>query len=312
MQVAQDQFSQHESKSESRKSPTGLSLRSNKSWQQLFEYVSVRGKSPWQPAEREVWRRGRTLHGQIEVLSVPRKQPLSQWVTFNEKRKPGSLSLSLSSWPPLHLEFSLHAHHEWERGERLFPSVWGLATGQSWHGFTAGSITKIFKFSRISTLFVLCFLQPPVTQVTQTSTNSRGREKLMREVFECWCEWWKKNHVKHSKTWRLNVDQSEVMVSTSTTCRTLNQTGLHGRMPRKTPLLRKRHKKERLIFAKQYLDKPQCFWENVLWTDETKIELSGNAHQQFVYRWCNKAYKEKKTLPTVKHGGGSIMLCCIW
>ena len=52
------------------------------------------------------------------------------------------------------------------------------------------------------------------------------------------------------------------------------------------------------------LDKPQSFWENVLWTDETKIEIFGNAHQQFVYRWRNEAYKEKNTLPTVKHGGG--------
>src|SRR4029434_1702963 len=74
------------------------------------------------------------------------------------------------------------------------------------------------------------------------------------------------------------------------------------------PLLRKRHKKERLIFAKEYLDTPQSFWENVLWTDETKIELFGNAHQQYVYRRRNEVYKEKNTLPTVKHGGGSIML----
>ena len=80
------------------------------------------------------------------------------------------------------------------------------------------------------------------------------------------------------------------------------------RRPRRTPLLKKRHKKERLIFAKEYLDKPQSFWENVLWTDETKIELFGNAHKRFVYRRRNEAYKEKNTLPTVKHGGGSIML----
>ncbi|KAK3523448.1 hypothetical protein QTP86_033613 [Hemibagrus guttatus] len=65
----------------------------------------------------------------------------------------------------------------------------------------------------------------------------------------------------------------------------------------------RKDKKEQLVFAKEYLDKAQS-WENVLWT-----ELFGNAHQQFVYRRRNEAYKEKNTLPTVKHGGGSIMLC---
>uniref|UniRef100_A0A3B1JPD6 Uncharacterized protein n=1 Tax=Astyanax mexicanus TaxID=7994 RepID=A0A3B1JPD6_ASTMX len=111
-----------------------------------------------------------------------------------------------------------------------------------------------------------------------------------------------------SKELKVNLEQSGVMVSTSTIRRTLNQAELYGRRPRKKPLLKKRHKKERLIFAKEYLDKPQSFWENVLWTDETKIELFGNAKQQFVYRRRNEAYKEKNTLPTVKHGGGSIML----
>lgn len=46
-------------------------------------------------------------------------------------------------------------------------------------------------------------------------------------------------------------------------------------------------------------DKPQLFRENVLWINETKIEFFGNAHQQFVYRQQNEAYKEKNTLPTV-------------
>lgn len=65
--------------------------------------------------------------------------------------------------------------------------------------------------------------------------------------------------------------------------------------------------KERLIFAKAYLDKPQSLWENALWIDKTKTELFGNAYQQFVYKRRNEAYTEKNSLPTVKHGGRSIM-----
>ena len=130
--------------------------------------------------------------------------------------------------------------------------------------------------------------------------DERSLRRLVRTV--------EKTPRKTSKELKADLEQSGIMVSTRTIRRTLNREGLYGRRPRRTPLLKKRHKKERLIFAKEYLDKPQSFWENVLWTDETKIELFGNAHKRFVYRRRNEAYKEKNTLPTVKHGGGSIML----
>ena len=116
-------------------------------------------------------------------------------------------------------------------------------------------------------------------ELSRTSLGVGEMEQLMREFFEVWCEWPKKH------------------------CCTLNQTGVHGQGQGRRW---KRHKKKQLIFPKEYPDKPQSFWENVLWTTETKIELFGNAHQQFVYRLHNEAYKEKNTLPTV--GGGFIML----
>uniref|UniRef100_A0AAQ5XZS9 Tc1-like transposase DDE domain-containing protein n=1 Tax=Amphiprion ocellaris TaxID=80972 RepID=A0AAQ5XZS9_AMPOC len=40
---------------------------------------------------------------------------------------------------------------------------------------------------------------------------------------------------------------------------------------------------------------------------QTKVELFGKAHHSTVYRKQNEAYKEKNTVPTVKHGGGSKM-----
>ena len=83
---------------------------------------------------------------------------------------------------------------------------------------------------------------------------------------------------------------------------------------RKKPLLQNRHKKARLGFATAHGDKDRTFWRNVLWSDETKIELFGhNAHRYF-WRKKGEACKPKITIPTVKHGGGSInvveVLCC--
>ncbi len=52
------------------------------------------------------------------------------------------------------------------------------------------------------------------------------------------------------------------------------------------------------------MTKPQSFWENLLWTDESKVELFVKGHHGTVYRKINEA-SEKRTVPTVKHGGGS-------
>ncbi|CAJ0967222.1 unnamed protein product [Ranitomeya imitator] len=49
-------------------------------------------------------------------------------------------------------------------------------------------------------------------------------------------------------------------------------------------------------------------WFKVLWSDETKIKIFGANHTRDVWRLDGTAYDPKNTIPTVKHGGGSIML----
>ncbi|KAI4899858.1 hypothetical protein NFI96_010932, partial [Prochilodus magdalenae] len=48
--------------------------------------------------------------------------------------------------------------------------------------------------------------------------------------------------------------------------------------------------------------------QKVLWSDETKIELFGLNSTRRVWRTKNDEYHPKNNIPTVKHGGGSIML----
>jgi transposase len=64
-------------------------------------------------------------------------------------------------------------------------------------------------------------------------------------------------------------------VHKSTISRVLHKDGLHGRVSRKKPLLKKNHIKAYLKFAKRHREEPIQFWQNVLWSDETKIELFG-------------------------------------
>ena len=52
----------------------------------------------------------------------------------------------------------------------------------------------------------------------------------------------------------------------------------------------------------------EAMWQKVLWSDETKIQLFGLNAKHYV--WCkpNTTHHPEHTIPTVKHGGGSIML----
>lgn len=59
---------------------------------------------------------------------------------------------------------------------------------------------------------------------------------------------------------------------------------------------------------KLHAEKPQSFWENVLVTIVTKILISTETRPLYVNRRKNKACQEKNTVPSVKHGGGLVMI----
>jgi hypothetical protein len=67
-------------------------------------------------------------------------------------------------------------------------------------------------------------------------------------------------------------------------------------------------KKKRLEFAKAYVNKPNEFWNKVLFTDETKINLFGSDGRQMVWRKSGTELQPQNLVPTVKHGGGNQML----
>uniref|UniRef100_A0A3Q3QRF2 Transposase Tc1-like domain-containing protein n=1 Tax=Monopterus albus TaxID=43700 RepID=A0A3Q3QRF2_MONAL len=82
---------------------------------------------------------------------------------------------------------------------------------------------------------------------------------------------------------RMIKDSLELPVSTVTVRRRLCEANLFSRIPRKVPLLKKRHVQKRLQFAKEHINWPKEKWRNILWTDESKIVLFGSkGHRQFV------------------------------
>ncbi|GFU91897.1 transposable element Tc1 transposase [Trichonephila clavipes] len=100
-------------------------------------------------------------------------------------------------------------------------------------------------------------------------------------------------------------------VSAETIRRVLRKAGYNGRVARKKPLIGKRNIVKRLKFAKEHILKRtksfQRFWNEVIFSDESKFNIFGSDGRRMVWRKPNTSHHPKHTIPTVKHGGGSVM-----
>ncbi len=105
-----------------------------------------------------------------------------------------------------------------------------------------------------------------------------------------------------------DLQRAGTKVTKATISNTLRRQGLKSCSARRAPLLKPVHVQARLKFAREHLDDPEEDWENVIWSDETKIELFGKNSTCRVWRRKNAELHPKNTIPTVKHGGGNIML----
>ncbi len=106
-----------------------------------------------------------------------------------------------------------------------------------------------------------------------------------------------------SKELQASLASIKVSVHGSTIRKRLGKNGIHGRVPRQKTLLTKNNSRARLTFAKKYLDYPQDIWANILWTDETKVELFGRCVSRYIWHKTNTGFHKKNIIPTVKHGG---------
>lgn len=103
-------------------------------------------------------------------------------------------------------------------------------------------------------------------------------------------------------------EEDGVTISESTVRRRLQAGGLHGRRPAKKPFISVKNRKARLEFAKKHLHWTRRQWENVLWSDESKFLMFGSDGVSYVRRPINTRYHRQYQMPTVKHGGGSVMV----
>ncbi|GFW47589.1 transposable element Tc1 transposase [Trichonephila clavipes] len=146
-----------------------------------------------------------------------------------------------------------------------------------------------------------------------TNNEGRGRKKIMNSITD--------RRVIHQVKIDPKISTPKIAASTSNTLgrsvsaetvrRVLRKASYNGRVARKKLLIGKRNRVKRLKFAKEHILKPQQFWNEVIFSDESKFNIFGSDGRRMVSRKPNTSHYPKHTIPTVKHvkhGGGSVMV----
>ena len=106
---------------------------------------------------------------------------------------------------------------------------------------------------------------------------------------------------------------SPVKISPQTVRRTLKKAGFKAKVRIKKPLLKSNHKRARLEWCRERQQWTVDDWKRVVWSDEVKINLIESNGRR--YCWTEgTGLSSKQIHPTLKYGGGSIMLwgCMTW
>ncbi|GFU94402.1 transposable element Tcb2 transposase [Trichonephila clavipes] len=105
------------------------------------------------------------------------------------------------------------------------------------------------------------------------------------------------------------LSSCNVSVSAQTVRKVLYSAGLKARTPRKKPYISEVNRKRRLEFAMKNKIKPMEFWKKVIFSDESKFEIFTPPSIRKIWRKNKTAVEPKNVLPTLKHGGGNVIVC---
>lgn len=100
----------------------------------------------------------------------------------------------------------------------------------------------------------------------------------------------------------------EKPISPETVRRVLREYNWESKSKIKKPKLLNRHKSERLKWAQKYKEWTVYDWKRIVWSDETKINRIQS--DGLKWSWVRKGdtYSDRRFTPTVKFGGGNVMM----
>ena len=103
-------------------------------------------------------------------------------------------------------------------------------------------------------------------------------------------------------------EATQITVSDQTVRNRLHEHGMRARRPAARPILIRRHRRDRLEFADEHLQWNRDQWNGVLFSDETKFNISNNDRRVRVWRRAGERYADCNIVEHDHYGGGSVMV----
>ena len=110
------------------------------------------------------------------------------------------------------------------------------------------------------------------------------------------------------------VQSTGTAVSEWTVKRALYESGYNSRVAARKPLISSKNKKDRVQWCREHREWTADDWKKVIWSDESRFTLFENDGKARVWRLPKERYDIDCVVPTVKHGGGGVMVwgCFTW
>uniref|UniRef100_A0A914WNK9 Paired domain-containing protein n=1 Tax=Plectus sambesii TaxID=2011161 RepID=A0A914WNK9_9BILA len=169
---------------------------------------------------------------------------------------------------------------------------------------TKANIARVFKVARstVSRILRLHTLRGTVGTAPRTGRPRKTTARTDKRIV------WLSKKSPFLTANAIRNDLNVMDVSTSTVKKRLRDSGLYGRRPAKKPLVSKKNKARQLKFARDHEFRTPLEWKKILWSDESKFLLFGTDGNVYVRRPAGARFDVKYQLPTVKYGGGNVMV----
>jgi transposase len=129
-----------------------------------------------------------------------------------------------------------------------------------------------------------------------------GEQKTLREIAL------KNNRSSAEEIQRNFVGVSGVEVSVKTIRKNLHELGIQSRVAAVKPLLTDQQRENRLKWCLDRRNWTIRQWKSVIWSDESRFKIFRSDGPTRVWRKSGERYKIENMRPSVKHGGGGIMV----